>query len=119
MVILNISKTVLYDFNCDNMMQKCAPNKIKLLYTDTDSLIYEVECEYVYEEVIKADLDKFDTSDYPSDNLYGIELKNRKQIGVMKDETKGRIMSEYAGLRSKQYANLVEKQLFPNSSKSD
>lgn len=74
MVIFIISENVLYDFHYSYMMQKFAWNKIKLLYTDTYSLIYEIQCE----------AHEFDTSDYPSDNLNAIELKNRKKKQINK-----------------------------------
>jgi len=39
------------------------------MYTDTDSLIYHIECDNVY-DVMKRDISRFDTSDYPADNVY-------------------------------------------------
>ena len=64
----------------------------------TDSLIH-IE----YGEA-KRDIVRFDTSDYPADNAYGMLLANKKVSGLMKDESNGAIMTEFAGLRAKMYA---------------
>lgn len=53
---------------------------------------------YPYADIIKADGNSCDTSDYTTDNKYGIQLLNKKDPGIMKDETKGII---FVGLRSK------------------
>ncbi|XP_070150992.1 uncharacterized protein [Polyergus mexicanus] len=102
MCILDISKIRLYEFHYEYMLPLYR-DKCKIMYTDTDSLIYRVECEDIYENM-KRDIDKFDTSDYAMDNAYGMPLANKKIPGAMKDENAGAIMTEFIGLRAKMYA---------------
>ncbi|XP_018400325.1 PREDICTED: uncharacterized protein LOC108777842 [Cyphomyrmex costatus] len=106
MCILDISKTCLYEFHHEYMAPLFC-EKCKIMYTDTDSLIYHVECDDVY-EIIKRDISRFDTSDYAIDNAYGIPLVNKKVPGLIKDENNGAIMSEFVGLRAKMYALRVQ-----------
>jgi len=76
MCILDISKTCLYEFHHKYMLPLYR-EKCKIMYTDTDSLIYSIECDDVY-DIMKRDITKFDTSDYPIENAYGIPLINKK-----------------------------------------
>ena len=68
MCILDLSKTLMY--NCYyNYIKKRYGNRAKLLFTDTDSLTYEIETEAVYKDFWN-DKDMFDNSDYPESSPY-------------------------------------------------
>ena len=111
MCILDLSKTLMYDFHYNYIKQKYG-DKAKLLFTDTDSLTYEIETEDVYQDFWN-DKDKFDNSDYPVSFQY-FSKANKKVIGKFKDEAAGMPIKEFIGLRSKMYSykkedNKVEK----------
>lgn len=86
------------------------------LYTETDSLIYEVKGVDVY-EVMKQNLDRFDTSDYPPDNFFGLPLVNRKIPGLMKDECNGESITNFRGIRSITYCIRVVHKDFAKKAK--
>ncbi|KYN13228.1 hypothetical protein ALC57_14592 [Trachymyrmex cornetzi] len=104
--ILDISKVCLYEFHYE-YMSPLYHDKCNIMYTDTDSLVYRVECEDIY-ETMKRNIARFDTGDYPTDNVYGMLLANKKVPGLMKDENNGMIMTEFVGLRAKMYAVRVD-----------
>ena len=73
-----------------------------MLFTDTDSLVYEIKTEDVYENFY-PDKNLFDFSDYPLNSKF-FDPANKEVIGKMKDEFKGKIISEFVGLKSKMYS---------------
>ena len=89
----------MYDFRYNYIKRKY---DAKLLFTDTDSLVYEIKTNDVYEDFYK-DTDLFDFSDYLNHSKF-FHLANTKVIGKMKDEFKGKIISEFVGLKSKMYS---------------
>ncbi|KYN30083.1 hypothetical protein ALC57_00460 [Trachymyrmex cornetzi] len=106
MCILHISKVCLYEFQYE-YISPMFQDKYKIMYTDTDSLIYRIECDDAY-ETMKRDITRFETSDYPADNAYGMPLANKKVLGLMKDENNSVLMTELVGLRVKMYAVRVD-----------
>ncbi len=66
MSILDISKTFMFAFHYDKIVNKYG-NKARLLMTDTDSLVYHIETTDIYADMMD-DLDAYDTSDYPTDH---------------------------------------------------
>ena len=99
--ILDLSKTLIYDFHYNYIKHKY-DNKAKLLFTDTDSLTYEIETHDAYNDFFK-DKNKFDNSDYPENSPY-FNIINKKVIGKFKDEASGIPVVEFIGLRSKMYS---------------
>ena len=100
MAILELSKTLMYDFHY-NYIKKKYP-EAKLLFTDTDSLCYHIETEDIYSDFLR-DRERFDNSDYPSDSKFYF-AENKKVIGKFKDETAGVPIREFIGLKSKMYS---------------
>ena len=107
MCILDISKTLMYDFNYNYIKNKYK-DKAKLLFTDTDSLTYEIEAYDVYQDFWN-DKEKFDNSDYPEGSQY-FDKTNKKVIGKFKDEAAGVPICEFIGLRSKMYSYIKDNQ---------
>ena len=101
MCILDLSKTLMYDFHYNYIKEKYG-DKARLLFTDTDSLTYEIEAEDVYRDFWN-DKDRFDNSDYPESSPY-FDKTNKKVIGKFKDEAAGIPITEFVGLRSKMYS---------------
>ena len=81
--ILDLSKVLMYEFHYKYIKSKF---DAKLLLTDTDSLVYEIKTEDVYEDFYQ-DKNLFDLSDYQLDSKL-FDLVNKKVIGKMKDEFK-------------------------------
>ena len=81
-------------------------HKAKLLFTDTDSLTYEIETEDAYKD-FWSDKNMFDNSEYPENSPY-FDKSNKKIIGKFKDEVSGIPINEFIGLRSKMYSYLED-----------
>ena len=109
MSILDISKTLMYEFWYDYIKPKFG-DRAKLCYTDTDSFVIYIKTEDFYEDIAN-DVDRwFDTSNYNENKTGKRRLpigKNKKVIGFFKDEFGGKIMEEFCALRAKTYAYLI------------
>ena len=105
MCILDLSKTLMYDFHYNYIKTKYG-DKAKLLFTDTDSLTYEIEADDVYLDFWN-DKERFDNSDYPESSPY-FDKTNKKVIGKFKDECSSIPMTEFIGLRSKMYSYIKD-----------
>ena len=93
----------MYDFHY-NYIKRHYDDRAKLLFTDTDSLCYEIKTDDFYKDIANAIESKFDTSEYPKDHPSGIKSGvNKKVIGMFNDEAKGKQIEEFVGLRAKLY----------------
>ena len=105
--ILNLSKTKMYEFHYDYMKRKYNESDLKLLYMDTDSLVHDIETEDFYKNIVEDVETRFDKSGYVPGRPLPIE-KNKKVIGLMKDELGGKIMNKFISLRPKMDSYRVE-----------
>ena len=104
--ILEISKTLMYKFWYDYMKPEYNDN-VKLCYMDTDSLIMNIKTNYFYKDISNDVENRFDTSNYEVNRPLPTG-KNKKIIGLMKDELGGKIITEFVTLRPKTYSFLTD-----------
>ena len=106
MSILDISKTLMYEFWYDYIKPKYQ-DKAKLCYMDTDSFVIHIKTEDFYEDIANDVEEWFDTSNYDNNRPLPIG-KNKKVISVFKDELGGKIMKEFVAFRAKIYGWLMD-----------
>ena len=113
--ILEISKILMYEFWYDCMKPKYGDN-VKLCYMDTDIyntdviwilIIIYIKTEDFYKDIADDVECKFDTSNYEVDRPLPAG-KNKKVIGLMKDELGGKIIKEFVALRPKTYSYFTD-----------
>ena len=82
-------------------------NDVKLCYMDTDSFVMSIKTEDFYIDIAN-DVDKrFDKSNYEVDRPLPTG-KNKKVIGLMKDELGEKIITEFVTLTPKVYTYLTD-----------
>ena len=106
MSILDISKTLMYEFQYDYIKPKyqrsCTQDRAKICYMDTDSFVIYIKTEDFYEDIADGVKKWFDTSNCGEDDKRLLPIgENKKVIGLFKDELRGKIMKEFVGLRAK------------------
>ena len=113
--ILEISKILMYEFWYDYMKQKYS-NDVKLCYMDTDSFVMHIKTNDFYKDIASDVENRFDTSNYEVNTSETSTLarrplptgKNKKVVGLMKDELNGKIIMEFVTLRPKTYSFLTD-----------
>ena len=94
--VLELRKWLIYDFHYNFIKKKF---DAELLFTDTESLTYEIKSEDIYEKNFKHK-HLFDFSNYPEDSKF-FDPTNKKVIDKMKDVLEGKATGEFVGLKSK------------------
>ena len=105
MCILILSKVLMYELHYDYIKNKYGNNS-RLLFTDTDGLMYEIKTDDVYEN-FSNDKEMLDFSNYSNKSKY-YDNSNKLVVGKMKDETAGVVLEEFVGLKTKMYSYLVD-----------
>ena len=106
--ILDISKTLMFDFHYNYIKNKYG-QKAELLMTDTDSLMYLIQTDDVYSDIKHDVKKKFDTSNFPDKHPSGIKSGvNEKVLGMFKNEASANNITHFVGLSSKLYSYLIE-----------
>ena len=96
-----LSKILMFEFWYDYVKQKYG-EKVKLYYMDTDSFVVYIKTDDIYKNNAEDVETRFDTSNYELDRPLP-RGKNKKVIGLMKDELGGKIMTKLVGLGAKSY----------------
>ena len=104
--VLELGKTLMYEFWYDYVKPKYG-GKAKLCCMDTDCFIVYIKTDDIYKDIAEDVETRFDTSNYELDRPLA-QGKNKKVIGLMKDELDGEIMTKFVGLRSKTYSYLID-----------
>ena len=106
MSILDLSKWHMYNFHY-NVMKPIFGDRLHLLYTDTDSFIYKISSDDVYEELRPQARVYFDFSNYPERHMLKNNC-NKKVHGKFKDKSASKCRTEFVGLRSKMYSFMLD-----------
>ena len=96
----------MYEFWYDYMKPKYG-NDVKLSYMDTVSFIMNIKTEDFHKDITNDVEKRFDTSNYEVNRPLPTG-KNKKVIGLMKDELGGKIITEFVTLRPKTYSCLTD-----------
>ena len=103
--ILELRKILMYVFWYDYVKPKY-DKKAKMCYMDTESFIVYIKADDIYKDIADVET-RFDTSNYELDRPLP-KGKNKKVIGLMKDELGRKIMTKFVGLKTKTYSYLID-----------
>ena len=95
-VIVDHSKTLMYDFHYNHIKRKYPD--LTLLFTDIDSLTYQIQTDNVYEDF------------YASKHLFDFSGYEKEGNSIMKGELNREIIAHFVGLRAKMYSLKIKKE---------
>ena len=104
--VLELSKILMYEFWYEYVTPEYG-GKVKLCYMDTGSFTVYIKTDDIYKDIAENVETRFDASNYELDRP-SPKGKNEKVIGLMKDESGGKIMTKFVGLRAKTYSYLID-----------
>ena len=96
----------MYEFWYDYLKRNYG-EKVKLCYMDTDSFIVFIKTVYIYKDIAEDVKTRFDSSNYELNRLLP-KGKNKKVIGLMKNELGGKTMTKFVELRTGTYSYLID-----------
>ena len=102
--VLDISKTLMYEFSYDYIKPKCQDNA-KICCMDTNRFIIHIKIEDFYEGIVNVVEKRYDTYNYEAGRPLP-KWKNKKVIGLIENESK--IITKFAGLVPKTYSYLID-----------
>ena len=98
--VLELRKWLIYDFHYSYIKKHFDAN---LLFTDTDSLTYEIKSEDVYKEIFKHK-HLFDFKNYLEDSNFFDHPTNKIFFSKIKGESEGKTIGDFVRLKSKMYS---------------
>ena len=112
--ILELDKILMYEFCYDYVKLKYG-EKAKLCYIDTGSFIVYMKTDDIWwrktdEDIAEGVETRLNTSNYGLDRLLP-KGKNKKVIGLIKDELGGKIIIKFVVLRAKTFSYLIDNRI--------
>ena len=117
---MELSKTIMYDYLYEHLYAKYDYKNVTLCYMDTDSFILSIKTDDFYADMVE-NRDQYDLSEYSENHpvyqlmkerfpeTYKQEInKNKKVVGLMKDECGDDIIESVIAIRSKVYCYRTE-----------
>ena len=104
--ILDLLKTLMYDFHYNYIKQNYSDSK--LLFADTDSFTYQIQTDNAYEDFY-TNMQMFEVSGFRKESPFYND-ENKRIIGKIKHKWNGEIIEEFVGLRTKMYSLKTKKE---------